>query len=164
MSIASWKNEFYSKPARKFRVKEGQEPTLKQELAAVEHSIIKWIGLRQENLDKHQLRPSDDNYCIDGPAITGSLVYDEIEIDAGTCALCVQNSSQCESCPIVRATGATCHWRTFARTMVKPPPEAQEKLSPYFVWLNRQNPEPMIRLLERTREFVQAEIEEAKCT
>jgi hypothetical protein len=44
--------------------------------------------------------------------------------------------------------------------MVKPPPEAQEKLSPYFVWLNRQNPEPMIRLLERTREFVQAEIKE----
>lgn len=161
MSIASWKKEFYSKPARKFRVKDQQEPTLKQELAAVGHSIIKWTGLRQENLDKHQLRPSDDNYCIDGPAVDGSKDYDEIEIDAGTCALCEQNSSHCESCPIVRATGATCHWRAVP-DMVKPPPEAQEKLSPYFVWLNRQNPEPMIRLLERTREFVQAEIKERK--
>ena len=111
MSIQTWKDEFYYIDA-------------KEVPGCVPHSLLKWEGLRPENLRKHGvfhednifggLADSDDNYFT----VTG----------INTCSLCKKYlDHDCQGCPV-----GGCH-----------APD-----SAYQTSLRRKSPEPMIRLLE----------------
>lgn len=79
MSEQSWKDEFYPIEATEVEV---------DDLEAVNHSLQKWIGLRKENLQKHE---------INEPLIA---------IGSQSCALCHQyivKNDDCIGCPLFRA-------------------------------------------------------------
>lgn len=124
MSLKTWRDEFYPISA--------QEAAKKGMIACIKHSLQKWIGLRPKNLARHG---------VEGVrAIYNKFGYPEgrFDIDAGSCSLCQKydkTSLSCESCPIYRATGNTCHhWGG----------------SPYGQYLFNGSPEHMIDTLERT--------------
>ena len=80
MSLQSWKKEFYS-PISKTNKKN-----------SLQHSLTKWIGLRKENLEKHEVEYNPD--FVD-------ITYKEsvLRIDASSCALC-KNYDTCDECPL----------------------------------------------------------------
>lgn len=129
MSIETWKAEFYR-----------TEPSDCKKEDAVQHSLTKWRGLTQENLDKHGLRKV-------GPHLTDSKY--QFYINDATCSLCfyyLKNNrtvvdakyNRCSGCPIYLATGCPCD---------------EGELSPYKMWLLGNNPSPMINLLENILEL-----------
>lgn len=81
MSLASWKKEFYRKPANKVSKR-----------YALRHSLRKWIGLRSCNRKKH------DVSLYEGGLINNSDITNEdfddfdcvdfFKIDDSTCSLC----------------------------------------------------------------------------
>lgn len=122
MSLKTWKAEFYSEPT--------EEMTKK---AAIEHSIKKWIGLRPENLAKHECY--FDKSC--DWVVRDDNTTDFLLIDSGTCALCVKYLSDgdlpCLKCPLYKSLGYRCDGGI---------------TSPFVVWLLVQDPEPMIEALQ----------------
>lgn len=142
MSLQTWKDEFYPVRAREVDAKD-----------AVEHSLTKWRGLRQENLERHGV-------CIRYSGVvevTG--VCEAFSLSASTCALCVRfyNESKeskeddddkglaCEACPLAKARGGyACDRYT--------PEEEYAGDAPYF---QLPNPEPMIRWLEKAKTHVE---------
>lgn len=140
MSLETWKNEFYPEDAT--------EPH--GALAAVEHSLRKWKGLRAVELEKHKLTRSYSQLRDS----EGQDFY----ISSDTCALCVQfydiESPQedhlCSKCPlyIIRGDYPCDDCKT-----------GSEKQSPYFAFTRdgSGNPEPMIAALEQAREYVKAQ-------
>ena len=82
MSIETWRKEFYPKPANE----------VKDVMAALRHSELKWWGLLLEDLKKHNIvhhvayLEEDNGTDLDGP---------DFDIDCSTCALC-----QICRCPI----------------------------------------------------------------
>ena len=80
MSLQSWKKEFYS-PISKTNKKN-----------SLQHSLIKWIGLRKENLAKHEVEYNPD--FVD-------ITYKESALHIGdnSCALC-RNYVSCDKCPL----------------------------------------------------------------
>lgn len=130
MSINSWKKEFY-----KGRIKQAA----KDPLAATEHSLKKWKGLKDKHLTKHGLvhRYGD----LRNPD-TGN----EFGIDDSSCALCQHVKLDpahygCAPCPIVKATGCKCDGDS----------------SPYSAWLKNKDPQPMIQVLKATRKYLKAQ-------
>ena len=86
MSLETWKVEFYSIPAEEVAAKD-----------TIQHSLTKWIGLRQENLDKHNLVISDFCEISDND-------NNKFPIDSTTCSLCeytINPYNKCKTCPIV---------------------------------------------------------------
>lgn len=80
MSEASWKNEFYPIDA-----------DLVDEEDAIKHSLVKWRGLRKENLLKH------------------GLEWVPIEVSGATCALCKAYwLAGCKKCPLYQFLGSRC--------------------------------------------------------
>lgn len=129
MSLNSWKKEFYQG-----RIREAA----KDPLAAVEHSLQKWKGLKAKHLAKHGLEHCHgDIRNID----TGK----EFSIDDTSCALCQYTKpapgygSICTDCPVVAAIGRKCDGDS----------------SPYSEWLKNKDPQPMIELLKATRKHLQ---------
>lgn len=113
MSIESWKQEFYPVPA---------EEAATGNVAALKHSIVKWHGLRSENLEKHDVVPVG-TYCI------GTTEYDSEELaSSDSCALCILARDKCNRCVLTKVR-STCgaSWRN---------------------WILEQDPEPMIAQLE----------------
>lgn len=115
MSSESWKEEFYPKPARE---------TTKEEAAA--HSLRKWIGLRKENRDKHEV----DRYPV--------------SIDYTTCALCFHydrkaDGEGCTTCPLFEVLGKSCDDTSCGET------------SPFrrYTFKSYSDPEPMIAALQQ---------------
>lgn len=110
MSKESWREEFYPKPANE---------TTKEEAAS--HSLRKWIGLRKENRDKHEV----GKYPI--------------PLDWSTCALCyhyIESSGGCPNCPLNQLLGTTCD-------------DNYLDTSPYHHYtFMHTNPEPMIKALQ----------------
>ena len=130
MSISSWKEEFYI-PV--WNVPEGDES------AAIAQSLQKFRGLRQEVLAKHGLtRIGSEGRMY--PKI-GELGGSWFDIDATSCALCDQyyltfpgDDHGCADCPLYKELGnMTCY----------------EDDAPYNVWYLRNDPEPMIEVLEK---------------
>ena len=80
MSLQTWKKEFYS-PISK--TNKGN---------SLQHSLIKWIGLRKENLAKHEVEYNPD---------FGDITYkgSVLRIDSSSCALC-KNYDTCDKCPL----------------------------------------------------------------
>lgn len=116
MSLKSWKAEFYTIEARE----------VAEENAAA-HSLQKWIGLRQENLDKHEV-------FISSSLMTSvSDNKDNLGINGLSCSLCVlYHSADCDSCPLRNYLGGRC--------------DGDER-SPYGIFIDTLDPEPMISAL-----------------
>lgn len=119
MSLKTWKEEFY--PIDAGYVSEED---------AVEHSLRKWIGLRKGNLDKHSV---SNGYL--GVSDGDDYVY----IDSSTCALCQryfddEAVNECASCPLFDLLGKRCD---------------NGDASPFVIWGECENPEPMIAALEQ---------------
>jgi len=119
MSLKSWKAEFYTIDAKNV-----------SEENAVAHSLQKWIGLRPENLNKHEVSFLANNVIGDDSNI--------LDIDGESCALCVHHvhhvvaQNHCKECPLLVYLGKTCDG---------------EPDSPYGYWLDTADPEPMISAL-----------------
>lgn len=111
MSKKSWKQEYYTVPAQKVK-----------ECNALQHSLQKWIGLRQENLAKHGIK------------------YPPIAVDSGTCALCRHYISvDCFECPLAQSRNETPCDRT----------TVDEEVSPYRAYRQKDGPEKMIIALQK---------------
>lgn len=130
MSIESWKAEFYPETAI-------DVANRGNEIECIEHSIQKWNGLSEENLNAHEVQKNS------------SLLFDiddnhQFELDATSCSLCEfteiryndvdEEADFCNHCPIVKATGKECNvqWNQF---------------------VYKDNPKPMQELLQQTLEF-----------
>lgn len=121
MSLETWKAEFYPVEAQDVPVED-----------AVRHSLQKWIGLRAENLSRHECW-LDDNGC-DIAVVDSSRDY--LYIDSRTCALCEHHrrGGACLNCPLVKVRGRPC--------------DDDEGFSSPYGQIYKRNPEPMIALLE----------------
>ncbi len=85
MTLESWKSEFY--PIEASEVPESE---------AVAQSLQKWIGLRKENLDKHECF-LDEFGVVD---VNGEYLM----INADSCALCsYYQLAGCGICPLSEA-------------------------------------------------------------
>jgi len=123
MSIQSWKEEFYPVEAKDVPKEQ-----------AIQHSIRKFEGLREENLEKHGVL--DDHFVICNFGIG------DFTLGCSSCALCLLYlaksqyvEEKCQVCPLFQVRGG-----------VSCDQERQdEDLSP---WHNRfKNPEHMIMWL-----------------
>jgi hypothetical protein len=110
MSIETWKKEFY--PKNFTDIKPDVEPTKEVILAALDHSIQKWVGTTPENLAKHnayfhqlavyshadvvQYEPDDE------PEPKAKPKVNRFTFGATTCALCSLYfwNHDCEGCPL----------------------------------------------------------------
>ena len=119
MSIESWKAEFY--PTKACSVKTEKE--------AIAHSLQKWMGLLEGNLNKHGCSLDVFGMHVEG----GRTSEGYVSIDNGSCALCAQNKRSCTTCPLMRFTGKDCDWEESA----------------WMSWMDSKgtNPNPMINLL-----------------
>lgn len=126
MNFDEWKDRYYPVPA--------SSKTISNDIKRLEHSILKWSGVKKDVLKDYSLK-YDDHF------ITSDDDFEEMLLAAETCALCVKYGVTCTSrdgieCPIVMATGSDCD-------------------SVYCV--SGDDPQPMIDLLEKTLEFVKHE-------
>lgn len=127
MSISTWKKEFYPEPPSENMTAE--EATL--------HSILKWEGLTQENLEKHGLTLSHgviyETYGSEG---------NTFEIDQNSCALCVAfkgaDELDCSSCPLYQSSWMDC----------------ADVLSPYREFLRADDPGFVLQFLRDTLKFI----------
>lgn len=136
MSIETWKEEFMPVPAS------AEMSTLE----AIEHSIRKWVGLREENLRRHGL--FQDTYLI---GEQGPIRHGYIYINNSSCALCVKflsarystRVSPCVRCPLYAALGQVgCSSSYYTRWQLY-----GVQWSPYDIFLKHGDPEPMITSL-----------------
>ena len=102
---------------------------------ALAHSIRKWEGFTQRELAHH------------------GLEQPPISADGGTCALCehfykTEADEDCGDCPIVEYQGFPCTMSSLTN----------EEQSPFWKWKAARNPVPMISLLWRTAEAVEADL------
>lgn len=131
MSMETWKKEFYPITAREVSVDD-----------AAAHSLKKWIGLRKENLDKHEVVMA----AIRKPMLQDKNGESHLFIDDSTCALCMHhlhkytNRRACVTCPITLATGLPCD---------------REAHSPWSIWQFNRDPEPMIVVLKAAIDYEQ---------
>lgn len=142
MSLLTWKAEFYPRDAADVPKEE-----------AVAHSLQKWIGLRAENLKKHNC----ERYCNWIREILTPSYADDLNnifyVDSGSCVLCLhylkdqsESPRWCEQCPLARVRGGfSCS--------VRMPPETGELRDPWLAWTKYEDPEPMIMWLEKTVQY-----------
>jgi len=123
MSLGSWKKEFYPTEA-------DSDEAMGD---AVGHSLLKWIGLRQENLKRHGVNVSHYGNLVDE--------HDCFVISGSSCSLCQRHSIGCNHCPLLVIRDTSCA-----------SPMSDEKLSPFDEWEMNFNPEPMIYWLEKAKE------------
>jgi hypothetical protein len=122
MSLESWKEDFY--PVEANDVPPGKP--------SIEHSLVKWVGLREENLNKHNIIFDDDDGNIGGDG-DGSL-----SISGESCALCCNYLADgCRGCPLfISLGGRVCD------------DSGKAKDSPFGRYFEEHTPEPMIQALE----------------
>lgn len=135
MGIASWKKEFY-----KGRVRDAA----KDDLDAINHSLLKWTGLLPENLERHGVVRGERS--IQGDDGRGNIKW--FYINDETCALChqvhvVDYHSGCGDCLYHQWYTESC--------------DANAR-SPYEVWRLQGNPVPMIKALENVRDKVERDV------
>lgn len=129
MSLATWKKRFYKTPASKAT-----------KTNALAHSLLKWTGLTEANLRKHNLTKVF-------ASIIDETTARELPINDKSCALCFvylpkdalrTNETACYRCPLYAANN-------------NHPCDSFEtgRESPYGVWLSTEDPKLMIRLLRK---------------
>ena len=127
MSLQTWEEEFYPESA--------EEAAERGEAAAVEHSLRKWEGLKEENRAQHGLE------AYSRSIVESAEPAKYLEIDEGTCALC-QMRVGCSPCPLYKARdGSACDRRRF-----------DEVKAPWNSWTDDRDPEPMIFWLKKAKE------------
>jgi hypothetical protein len=127
MSLETWKVEFFP-----YSQEEVALLARKDNKTQLEAALLKWQGLRPENLAKHGVRKLRETHC-------NYEISDEertLWINHVTCSLCVAHS-ECESCPLVEQ-GADCCEKT-----------PSEGTPPYGLWRVTGDPELMIQRIER---------------
>lgn len=141
MSLNTWKEEFYPRNASDFN---GNSSLT--ELDAVKHSLLKWKGLRKENLDNHgitNIRKSVSRAI----GCDGSLY--QLKIDSDSCSLCQRNHMisevECEGCALAIVRGG------FPCDEIM----EDESFSPYVEFRDKNNPEPMIFWLEKALQYAE---------
>lgn len=121
MSIETWKKEFMPVPAN--------HPSLDTDRKRLEHSLLKWRGLRFSALEAHGLHQTG-RWIYDG----GEALKPAFNTGSPSCALCVaylDRKPRCAACPLSKlAPGGDCN-------------------AEYGVFLGHGDPEPMIHLLEK---------------
>jgi hypothetical protein len=140
MSLETWKEEFYSTDAYEY-----VEESKYSEIDCVLHSLTKWIGLREENLKKHELSTilsgsriikDQHNEMCAGGGVYSSMCrryqkerkkFNDIEPDI--CSKCIGRIANKEKCS-----------------------------DQYDSWYWHQDPEPMIAWMENTLEYVKEKI------
>lgn len=142
MSIESWKQEFYPIHADQTPIEQ-----------AITHSLQKWIGLRAENLARHNCRVAEHGAGIpyieemnDEPFQAKEAVC----IMSDTCALCHHYLLEigeyenycCEKCPLAKHLGYSCDGGS----------KFKGQSRPYATWYDTGNPEIMISALQATLE------------
>lgn len=122
MSLESWKQLYYPITA--------EEAAKLSPHGIIEHSLIKWRGLRPETLAEHGLWFSYSS-LTDGTYV--------LPITGQSCSLCEKHydyskdePDSCSSCPLAQlgASGTDC-------------------FTEYRHWRDTRDPEPMIALLEK---------------
>ena len=127
MSLQTWEEEFYPEPA--------EAAAKRGEAVAVEHSLRKWEGLKEENLARHGLLESSHS-------ISEAKTDQHLEISSVTCALCLMTGVSCRPCPLYKARGGSaCDRRRF-----------DEVKAPWYAWTDDRDPEPMIFWLTKAKE------------
>jgi hypothetical protein len=121
MSLKTWIAKYYPVPADQVKTTED----------AVKHSILKWEGLRDQNLEV--------NECTLLFHAVGDEhdPHDQLVLSSSTCALChlhEDGHNSCPDCPLSKLRGMRCD-------------EPLGK-SPYSTGMCN-NPEPMINLLKK---------------
>ncbi len=116
MSLESWIKEFYSTPAEMVDVD-----------ASLQHSLTKWIGAREENLNKHDLIVLGARLC------EKHNQRKSIAFTGHTCALCY-NYPTCDGCPLSNLKDET--------SLEYP------CINQYNFFQQLGNPEPMIALIQ----------------
>lgn len=141
MSLETWKAEFYPVDADKV-----------SEADALDHSLRKWIGLKSENLKKHDVVPHDGS----GTLNDSCTLYDAQDrtltffVNYRSCALCHHYTQEeagdpCATCPIsLSRDGISCDNST----------EMEFGLSPYAVWTYVHTPHQMIEVLIEAKKYV----------
>lgn len=132
MSLESWKEEFYPVEASKCSREE-----------ALNHSLLKWSGLKKENLDKHGLT------FLMGDILYGDLRTGQLfQIDASTCALCYHHRCEnedeelCATCPLSIARGGASCDRFLP----------DEHRTPFGRWCGKADPIPMLEVMAAAKE------------
>lgn len=135
MTLLTWKAEFYSTLARDCSAED-----------AIKHSLRKWEGMRETNLNKHGIETSavtSHLYEIGKPCSTDFV----FRVDDSSCALCHHfspNDMICRDCPLQTVRGAACDR-----------PRSDETHSPWSAWQDDggdRDPEPMIFWLTKALE------------
>jgi len=116
MSMHSWKKQFYPMSAN-------SKAATASDIAALDHSLVKWYGLRAEALSAHGLTRSH-NKIEEGP-LTGRRNF--FNVSGESCALCRRYEEDCDRC-VLKGCGP--EWSTY---------------------MFKHDPEPMIKLLEKAK-------------
>lgn len=130
MGLAEWKRRYYPIDARNV-----------EERDALAHSLRKWRGMRPAVLARYNVGSTvgllRDNHSAE-------ILF----INDRTCALCqhyAQYASEpCTDCPLNESRGEiSCDCRAVG-----------ERVSPYHSWVRKNDPEPMIKALEKAQRWV----------
>jgi hypothetical protein len=125
MSVATWAAEFYPVDAEDCPVEQ-----------SVAHSRLKWSGLTQKSLDKHNC------FISEGYVWSSRVASDCLGIGTGSCALCVNfrvdldGKVGCDKCPFYVKHGRKCY---SVRGSVR---------SEWKIWYDTQEAGPMIAALD----------------
>lgn len=127
MSLRSWKSEYYRSILK----------ASKDTLLAIDHSIKKWEGLRPSALQKHNLTAP-----FDTKSLFSKRGDTKFKVSGKTCALCrmtqkeTRGNVECSICPLYTLTKVHC----------------DQFNGPWNVWVNKRDPEPMLKALIRLKE------------
>lgn len=132
MSLESWKAEFYQLDAN-------SEAVQIDDITRTRHSLQKWIGLRKENLERHNLSKGLR-------IIMDNINSNILAIETESCSLCRNYiKTDCKGCPLYIQRGS---FKCDKETQEE---DNNKKLyPPYQTWLFKNNPESMIAALEAT--------------
>lgn len=143
MSLETWLEEFYPITA------DDAVEKYVDELNLVEHSLQKWKGATQENLERHSCHYFN-HYLTENGAEEGDP-NKSIAFNGETCSLCVKyfekvDLTDCGTCPIVVYTGKSCSEQWL---------DDGEYIKGHGTWSNStDDPEPMIDLLQEVKDKI----------
>jgi len=143
MSFQSWCEEFYPVPADKV-----------SESNALVHSLRKWIGLRNENLSRHDLRLGS-RYLYDASSTDASFHNSLFLVADDSCALCVHHARRHWSCAQRRCSCSAC---PLYKVLGNKACDSSD--GPYSLdFVGNSDVEPMIEALEAALRMVQSSSE-----
>lgn len=140
MSLKTWKKEFYPVSAEAF----ANDAT--DTIGLLEHSLKKWQGAIQENLEKHKVYLDPDADAIVDKSVGPDPYFPDLSEDqilyfnGMTCALC-HAYTFCKGCPLYEIRNNTnCNRHNFDLLKHKP--------GAFSIFISESDVYPMIALLE----------------